>query len=254
MLIVGTGQSGGQIAEELHAAGRSPPSVSIVPEAPRRYRGQDLIYWMLETGKHGPEFDVNALTREALPSPAARFAPNPTALGYRRRSRHPPPRTRPSRHAPARPPGINRRRRNHLQRGPPRPPRSRSRSIFAQATGKAIDAYISAAGIDAPEQEPLPAGRLAAFRAGSVEPGRCEHHIRHVGQRVQTRLPVSQHALTDHWDYPRHDRGVTEFPGIYVVELPCSHRYYSTIIGAVGWTQSTWQAMLPSPDDVTLNA
>ncbi|BCW57857.1 hypothetical protein StoSoilB20_12040 [Arthrobacter sp. StoSoilB20] len=82
VLIVGTGQSGGQIAEELHAAGREVHlSVSIVPEAPRRYRGQDLIYWMLETGKHGPEFGVNALTREALPSPAARFAPNPLLSG-----------------------------------------------------------------------------------------------------------------------------------------------------------------------------
>jgi putative flavoprotein involved in K+ transport len=37
---------------------------------------------MLETGKHGPEFGVNALTREALPSLATRFAPNPTALRF----------------------------------------------------------------------------------------------------------------------------------------------------------------------------
>lgn len=33
------------------------------------------------TGKHGPEFGVNALTREALPSSAARFAPNPLLSG-----------------------------------------------------------------------------------------------------------------------------------------------------------------------------
>ncbi|BCW62176.1 hypothetical protein StoSoilB22_11490 [Arthrobacter sp. StoSoilB22] len=32
---------------------------------------------MLETGKHGPELGVNALTRKVLPSPAVRYAPNP---------------------------------------------------------------------------------------------------------------------------------------------------------------------------------
>ena len=120
VLIVGTGQSGGQIAEELHAAGREVHlSVSVVPEAPRRYRGQDLIYWMLETGKHGPDYGVNGLTTEALPSPAATLRPQSPALRHRWRPRHSPPRARPARHSPARPPGNHRRRRHHLQRRPP---------------------------------------------------------------------------------------------------------------------------------------
>ncbi|MBP2267036.1 hypothetical protein J3A64_002500 [Pseudarthrobacter sp. PvP004] len=49
MLVVGPGQSGGRIPEEVHAAGREVLlAVSIVPEAPRLYHGQDLIYWMPE--------------------------------------------------------------------------------------------------------------------------------------------------------------------------------------------------------------
>jgi putative flavoprotein involved in K+ transport len=49
VLIVGTGQSGGQIAEELLAVGREIHlAVSTCPEAPRPYRGQDLLYWMMQ--------------------------------------------------------------------------------------------------------------------------------------------------------------------------------------------------------------
>ncbi len=44
VLIVGTGQSGGQIAEELHEAGRNDHmALSTCPEASRRYRGQDIF-------------------------------------------------------------------------------------------------------------------------------------------------------------------------------------------------------------------
>jgi hypothetical protein len=46
VLVVGTGQSGAQIAEELHQAGREVHlAVSMCPSAPRRYRGRDLIWF-----------------------------------------------------------------------------------------------------------------------------------------------------------------------------------------------------------------
>ncbi|BAS13646.1 uncharacterized oxidoreductase CzcO-like [Arthrobacter sp. Hiyo8] len=81
-LIVGTGQSGGQIAEDLLAAGREVHlAVSTCPEAPRRYRGHDILYWLLQAGIHGPEYGINALTVGQLPSPAARFACNPLLSG-----------------------------------------------------------------------------------------------------------------------------------------------------------------------------
>jgi len=47
VLVVGGGQSGFQIAEDLLEAGREVYfSSSRVARAPRRYRGRDLLYWM----------------------------------------------------------------------------------------------------------------------------------------------------------------------------------------------------------------
>ncbi|MGF6832827.1 hypothetical protein QF015_000992 [Paenarthrobacter sp. TE4293] len=86
VLVAGIGQADGQTAEELHDAGREVHlAVSTCPEAPLRYSGHDILYWLLETGKRGPDVCIPALTRETLPSPAARFAQ------HRRRPQHPPP-------------------------------------------------------------------------------------------------------------------------------------------------------------------
>jgi putative flavoprotein involved in K+ transport len=49
VLVVGTGQSGCQIAEDLHLAGRQVHlSVGGAPRSPRVYRGKDAIAWLEE--------------------------------------------------------------------------------------------------------------------------------------------------------------------------------------------------------------
>jgi putative flavoprotein involved in K+ transport len=51
VLIVGSGASGAQIAEELSRAGRKVYlSVGRHKRMPRRYRGRDLIWWLTEMG------------------------------------------------------------------------------------------------------------------------------------------------------------------------------------------------------------
>ena len=51
VLVVGSGQSGCQIAEELHEAGRDVVlACGKVPWGPRRFGGHDLIWWAVETG------------------------------------------------------------------------------------------------------------------------------------------------------------------------------------------------------------
>lgn len=51
VLVIGTGASGAQIAEELMRAGRRVfLSVSRHRRAPRRYRGHDHVWWWVETG------------------------------------------------------------------------------------------------------------------------------------------------------------------------------------------------------------
>jgi putative flavoprotein involved in K+ transport len=77
VLVVGSAQSGCQIAEELYQSGRPVYlCVGSAGRAPRRYRGRDIIEWLHRTGF----FDR---TVDKLPSPEARFAGNPQASGAR---------------------------------------------------------------------------------------------------------------------------------------------------------------------------
>ena len=75
VLVVGSGQSGCQIAEELHLAGREVfLSCGRASWFPRRLGDRDLAWWALETG-----FLDAPLS--SLPSPAARLAANVQSSG-----------------------------------------------------------------------------------------------------------------------------------------------------------------------------
>jgi putative flavoprotein involved in K+ transport len=83
VLVIGTGQSGVQIAEELHHAGRRVIlSVGRCGRAPRRYRGRDFFYWLWGMRVRGAEFGVALPTIEQLPDPLLRFACNPHLSGH----------------------------------------------------------------------------------------------------------------------------------------------------------------------------
>jgi putative flavoprotein involved in K+ transport len=75
VLVVGSGQSGCQIAEELYRAGREVfLACGRAPWFPRRLGDRDLAWWSLETGFLDAPFS-------SLPSPAARLAANVQATG-----------------------------------------------------------------------------------------------------------------------------------------------------------------------------
>jgi putative flavoprotein involved in K+ transport len=75
VLILGSGQSGCQIAEELHGAGREVYlACGKAPWAPRRLGDRDVVWWALETG-------FLDQTVGALPSPAARLFANVLTSG-----------------------------------------------------------------------------------------------------------------------------------------------------------------------------
>jgi len=77
VLVVGSGQSGCQIAEELHQAGRAVfLACGKAPWAPRRLGDHDLVWWALETGFL--DAPVNS-----LPTPSARLAANILTTGRR---------------------------------------------------------------------------------------------------------------------------------------------------------------------------
>jgi putative flavoprotein involved in K+ transport len=75
VLVVGGGQSGAQIVEDLLGAGRTVYfSISNVPRFPRRYRGRDFMDWFLEMG----QWDLRA---DDVEDPAVLRATNPLVSG-----------------------------------------------------------------------------------------------------------------------------------------------------------------------------
>jgi putative flavoprotein involved in K+ transport len=70
VLVVGSAQSGAQIAEELYQNGRQVyHSISSAGRAPRSYRGRDVVDWLFNSIGF---FDLPA---EKFPAPIDRFAP-----------------------------------------------------------------------------------------------------------------------------------------------------------------------------------
>jgi putative flavoprotein involved in K+ transport len=76
VLIVGSGQTGCQLAEELHEAGRKVfIACGRCPWGPRRIDGRDIVWWMI----HSRFLDR---TPDKLPSPAARLVANVVTTGH----------------------------------------------------------------------------------------------------------------------------------------------------------------------------
>ncbi len=234
VLVVGTGQSGTQIAEELHEAGRDVHlAVSMCPAVPRRYRGRDIIHWLLETFLHGSEVGVAFPTVADLPSPAARFGGIP--------------------HVSGRNGGHDISLRQFARQGIHLYGRLESAAgttvRFSDDLGERLafadsgfdkefkplfDAYIAAAGIDAPPDhrppyddfEPPTRTVLDLDAAG----------IRTVVWATGYQLDFSWVDLPifDEWSYPLHDRGVTTQPGLYAVGLPWLYSEPSSVFAGVG--------------------
>lgn len=234
VLVVGTGQSGTQIAEELHRAGREVHlAVSRCPSAPRRYRGRDVIWWLLESLLHGAAVGVPPPTVDDLPSPAERFACIPHLSGAG--GGH----------------DINLR---HLaRRGVALYGRLESaagtavrfsddladRLVFADSKFDELfrprfDAYIEAAGIGAPPDDRPPGDGFvpAASILLDLDAAGIGTVIWATGYRLDfgwVDLPVF-----DRWGYPRHTRGVTTQPGLYAIGLPWLYSDSSAGLAGVG--------------------
>jgi putative flavoprotein involved in K+ transport len=83
VLIVGSGQTGVQLTEELREAGRDVwLSVGRCGRAPRRYRGHDVFFWIRQLATRGPEFGTPLPSVGDLPERRLRFACNPHVSGH----------------------------------------------------------------------------------------------------------------------------------------------------------------------------
>jgi putative flavoprotein involved in K+ transport len=76
VLVVGSGQTGCQLAEEIHQSGRKVfLACGRCVWVPRRLHGHDTVWWMIESG-------FMDRTPDKLPSPAARLLGNPQTSGH----------------------------------------------------------------------------------------------------------------------------------------------------------------------------
>ena len=234
VLVVGTGQSGAQIAEELMQAGREVHlAVSMCPSAPRRYRGRDCIWWLMQSFLHGAEVGVKFPTVEDLPTPAARFECNPHVSGkdgghdisLRQLARR----------------GMKLHGRLEAIRGATArfsddlAERLRfADTKFDEEFRPLFDAYIAAAGIDAPPDDRPPPDDFTPATTTELDLDRAG--VRSVVWATGYRLDFGWLDLPvlDEWGYPRHVRGVTTCPGLYAVGLPWLYSEPSSVFAGVG--------------------
>jgi putative flavoprotein involved in K+ transport len=225
VLVVGSGQSGCQIADELLRAGRRVYlAVSRCPWLPRRYRGKDVVQWMVEIG-------LMDETADKLPSPQARLACNPALSGNEGGyDCNPLTLARDGARLVGRVEGVEDGRllfggdlAENLQKG---------REFSAQIVGR-IDAHVEASRNDVPAPDPPdevpdppgePLRELDVAELGSI--------VWATGYRPDygwIELP-----LFDALGWPAQERGVTEVPGLYFVGLHWLWKRKSALFLGVG--------------------
>ncbi len=223
VLIVGTGQTGVQLADELLAAGRRVYlAVGSNGWAPRRYRGRDIFRWLAALEIEGEGYGVPVPRADTLPDPRRRLVGTPQLTGHhggrnvdlRRMAAHD---------------GLTLL--GHLESvdghrlavAPDLGARlRRSEALFDEVVRPPIDTYIERAGIAAP-------------------PGHVDHDPYEPPERPELDLRAegitsvlwatgyrmdhsSIHApIADAQGIPRQHRGVSEIPGLYFLGLLWQH-------------------------------
>ncbi len=231
VLVVGSGQSGVQIAEELHEAGRQVYlSVGQCGRAPRRYRGRDLFAWLAAIGMRGGAHGLSLPTVDKLPDPRIKFAANPHLSGHG--GGHD---TNLREFAArgmtllGRVEGVAGRR---LRLAPDLSVNlARADGFFGQQMQGLIERFIEAEGIDAPPDDRIP----FTFEPPEVaELDLDEAGISTVIWTTGYRLDYGwiDLPILDELGYPKQVRGVAEVPGLYFLGLLWQHAQPSaTLIG-----------------------
>lgn len=227
VLVVGSGQSGCQIAEELYHSGRKVYlCVGSAGRAPRRYRGKDVFEWLHLTG-------FLDRTVDQLPSPKARFAGSLQVSGRdggRALNLH-----QFARDGVALLGHLQGARESRVWLAPDLKENLAKADRGEAEIVKLIDGFVAQAGLDVPA-ESLPQLR-DGFEAEEIaeldlEAAGITTIIWAIGYRFDfsmVNLPV-----LDGDGYPVQKRGVTDRPGLFFVGLPWLYKLKSGLLFGVG--------------------
>ncbi len=224
VLLVGSGQSGCQIAEELLAAGRTVYlSCGHCGWLPRRYRGRELVQWWLDTGFVDE-------TPADLPSPAARLRCNSPVSGNDG-GHDCNPRWLSERGAIllGRVAGFGG---NAVEIGGNLEESLAWGEEFSTGFKKRVDAYIAERGLDVPVEEDEPPKPVHSVSSLDVQRDGIATILWANGFRPD-------HAWidgvrTDEQGWPLHTGGVSPVPGLYFVGLHWMRKRKSSLFLGVG--------------------
>ena len=220
VLVVGNGQSGAQIAEDLHLAGRTVHLVTGgAPRVARFYRGRDCVAWLHDMGT----YDVS-------------IADHPGGLGKRENTNH---------YVTGRDGGRDIDLRafalagmrlygrlldvvdGTLRFAPTLESSLDAADAVSESIKDSIDAYIDRAGIDAPREERyVPVWRPEREVTELELPtSGITSVVWSIGFRTDYRWLRA--GVFDGEGHPTHNRGVTAVPGLYFLGLPWQHTWGS---------------------------
>jgi putative flavoprotein involved in K+ transport len=220
VLVVGTGQSGCQIAEDLHLEGRQVHlAVGSAPRCARRHRGRDVVDWLEDMGHYdlpidqqknpdelreranhyvtgragGHDLDLRRFALEGMKlyGPATAFRDGKLCFAPKLRQ--------------------------HLDHA----------DDVYRSINRSIDAYIESRGIDAP-----PSDEYTAVWEPSEEPAELDLAAAGITSIVwatgfHTDFSWVKLPVLDERGRVQHRRGVTNTPGIYFLGLPWLHTWGS---------------------------
>jgi putative flavoprotein involved in K+ transport len=227
VLVVGTGQSGAQIAQELYQSGRTVYlSIGSAGRVPRRYRGKDINDWLTRMGR----FDTKV---QELKSPQAKFHAHPQISGKNGGQSL-------NLHQFARDGvvllgHVRDAHDGRLITAPDLRETLAKIDQFELDTLKMVDEYIVRAGLAAPP-ETIPqlhdGYQQEVITELDLETAGITSIVWAIGYSFDfglVKLPV-----VDSDGYPRQKRGVTEYEGLYFLGMPWLHSRRSGILFGVG--------------------
>ena len=213
VLIIGTGQSGCQIAEDLHLAGKTVHlCVGGAPRSPRKYRGKDVVAWLDQMGYYDQSIDQYPDKRQVR----AKTNHYVTGRGGGREIdlRH---FAREGMQIYGRLKDIEGR---YLKFHDDLQQNLDAADAVAESIKRTIDTFIEKNKIDAPTEPPYqpvwePEQTVTELDYQAANLGTVIWCTGYTSNYEWIEIPVF-----DGQGYPGHDRGVTSVPGLYFLGLP----------------------------------